>query len=194
MKVVFLDIDGVLNAECDFVDDSGNWIRNSPRVCTNSGESYNGISQRRVSRLKAILVSSGAKVVLVSSWKRWYDLYVRRLDDDHIGKYLVNSLSRKKVRIFDSTSRCEKHGFWRGDGILRWIGFWDAQHPEDPVESIVILDDEEFDYEAVGLDRYWLRTNYCGGSDEGGLLDRHVEAATKKLGERFSMPKDETDK
>lgn len=183
MKVVFLDVDGVLNSESDYVNPDGKTKKTAPRLHTNSGYVYNGISQRRVARLAKIVGDTGAKVVLTSSWKPYYILYREGRDDDHIGKYLVNALSRKKVRIFDTTAKCEGSSSLRGRGILTWIGRWNKDHPDDPVESIAILDDEWFDYDRIGLIPYLVKTDYDGPEGYSGLQDLHVEKAISLLNE-----------
>ena len=62
-KVIFLDIDGVLNADCDF----GGRSRPNPYVMSDSGYRYCGICKTHVRYLKEIVNRTEAKIVLVSS-------------------------------------------------------------------------------------------------------------------------------
>ena len=57
IKVIFLDVDGVLNdqasnSKCGF---------------------YTGIDDKKVKRLRAIVEATNAKIVLVSSWKKHWE-------------------------------------------------------------------------------------------------------------------------
>ena len=177
MRVLFLDIDGVLNADCDFVKAGGGNKKNAPYLHTDSGIEYMGISQPRVARLARIVGETGAKIVLVSSWKPWYEDYVHGRPDDHIGKYLVNSLSRKKLRVFGTTQRYEGSCLDRVGGIIGWMDAWKASHPEDPIDGYAILDDDDFDYHEYGLGSHWVRTYFEGAS--GGLTDEGAGEAIK---------------
>lgn len=190
MKVVFLDIDGVLNAESDFFNPNGSIKKTSPKLRTNSGLTYNGISQSRVARLARIVGETGARIVLTSSWKPYYILYRKGEDDDHIGRYLVNALSRKKLRIFDTTAANEASASRRGEGIARWIRIWNIKHEDDPIESISILDDEVFDYISEGLIGYLVKTDYYGFEGCSGLQDSHVEEAISTLDKKFIVAKE----
>ena len=53
MKVIFLDVDGIL-------------------TYINSGEQNEGIDETRVERLKEIVDETDAKIVIISSWKGYY--------------------------------------------------------------------------------------------------------------------------
>ena len=62
-KVIFLDIDGVLNSDCDF----GGKSKPNPRVYSDDGNSYCGICKSHVKVLKKIVDRRGAKLVLTLS-------------------------------------------------------------------------------------------------------------------------------
>ena len=182
MKFIFLDIDGVLNAESDICNPDGTSKKKAPRLHTTYGAVYTGIAQPRVARLKRIVDATGAKIVLVSSWKPYYMKYMRGQDDDHVGKYLVNALSRKKVRIFDTTLHAETRGDYnRGMGIVNWLHDWAERHPDEPVEGIVILDDEIFDYRWTGLMSYLCQSDYYAPAGKSGLTDEIADRAIDVL-------------
>ena len=176
MKVIFLDIDGVLNAEEDFYDENGNRKKIAPQLRTTDGEIYNGISQKRVSSLLKIVEATGAKIVLSSSWKDGYEDYVHGRPDNHIGKYLTNALGRKNLHVIGSTQRFEHNWVERAGGILKWIAAWNGHHPDDWVDGILILDDEDFRWEEFGLSPFWVETRYegRGGGLNDGLVDKCI--------------------
>lgn len=112
LKIVFLDIDGVLNCKTDF----------NKRVSCGKC-----LGMDKVDRLRTLLKLTGAKVVLSSTWRRY---------EDHC-KYL----RRHGVNFIDSTPLSVKES-WGGNYVRRGmeIDVWLKQHPE--VHRYVILDDD----------------------------------------------------
>lgn len=181
MKIIFLDIDGVLNAEEDYYSEDGSYRKGGAYVTTTNGERFRGVSQKRVKRLSEIVSATGANIVLCSSWKTLYEAYTAKRDDEHVGRYLSNALSRKKLRVLDTTLRFEENavGYDRGMAIKKWIADWDGRNPSDPIEAFAILDDELFDYQQLGLMGHLVKTEY----DEypGGLTDEKAAEAIRIL-------------
>ena len=86
MKIIFLDIDGVLNCE------------HSKSRCQN----WIGIDNKRVKLLRKIVDEIGAKIVLISSWKRKWERFDK--DNQHeVGNYLDRKLKRERLYIMDKT-------------------------------------------------------------------------------------------
>lgn len=143
MRVIFLDIDGVLNADCDF----GGKSKPNPYVTTEWGIRFSGICKTHVKHLKNIVDKTDAKIVLVSSWKNDYEDYIKHGYYNRIGKYLYNKLQKVGLRIFDTTLRYDfSYGSNRGYEISQWL----EEHPE--VDSWVVLDDEKFkDYDFLKI-------------------------------------------
>lgn len=158
MKVIFLDIDGVLNSHYTF-----------PQHRTPNG--YTGIEEKYVKLLKEIVDWTGADIVLTSDWKEGWD----PVRDNCLleGQYLTDKLATQQLQIFDKT-RDHSYGkglIGRGKGIKDYL----SKHN---VKSYVILDDNyfrDFDEELVS---HFIQTN-----DFYGLTENDVAKAIKILNE-----------
>lgn len=147
MKVIFLDIDGVLN--------------NHRTVCR-TPDGFVGISSNLTTRLREIVKATDAKIVLTSTWKEcWNKKYTLCKED---GKYLVRKLHHKGLEIIDKTEDAEGY-FYRGEGILSYI-------KENNIEKFVVLDDFEFDFKKCELLDHLVLTDPIEG-----LTDEDVEKA-----------------
>ena len=162
MRVIFLDIDGVLNADCDF----GGRSKPNPRI-----NGYCGICRSHVRSLKYIVDKTDAKIVLVSSWKNDYVDYLRTRSNN-IGKYLRNKLRQFDLEIYDTTLKYDfADGGARGYEISQWI----ADHPE--VDSWVVLDDVKFsDYDFLKITPHLVQTD-----EKWGLWSLPAHEAVYKL-------------
>lgn len=160
MKVIFLDIDGVLNNK---------WSRSR---C----DGYIGIDKAKVALLKIIVETTGANIVLSSTWRLGYAKGGGSLQ--HHIKYLKRKLQQFQLEVYDVTPDLGRMGFLRGQEIKKWIS-----EQIEPVTNIVILDDEEFDFEKEGLYKYLVHTSW--NDKNGGLNQSHVDNAIYILGERY---------
>ena len=146
MKVVFLDIDGVLNEE-----------KSRSRCC-----GYKGIDDKKVENLAKIVEETNAKIVLISTWKDdWRKTY--KAHQGMMANYLDKKLKKQGLAVFDKTENVDKaSGFHlsRGEGILQYF----ATHA---VEKYVILDDYQFDYDGCGLTENYVKTD----NENGGLTE-----------------------
>lgn len=181
MKVIFLDIDGVLNSDA--------MLKRKPYP---NCHGLTGIDKYAVKKLKAIVEATDAKIVLTSSWKKSFDIfkrnnykviysyiiehgfyYVEELEFAGVfGKYLSNKLYEEKLKVFDTTSKAEYgNSDKRGTGILNYI-------KENQVDNYVILDDEIFaDYrEKPEILNHLVLTDFLVG-----LTDEDVNKAIKIL-------------
>lgn len=152
MKVIFLDVDGVLNF-------AGTEAK-TPNGCM-------GIADTCVKKLKQIIDETNAFIVLISTWKREWNMDVEKCLPN--GKYLVKKLDRRGLHIMDKT---EDHIDDRGRGIADWL----KRHPN--VTDWVVLDDEVFDDYAsfVPIDKRIITSFVMG------LTDDDVQNAIKILG------------
>ena len=64
MKIIFLDIDGVLNSEKFSI-----WIHEHPEFCENGGHFW--IDPEKVEMVINLCEETGAKIVISSSWRGW---------------------------------------------------------------------------------------------------------------------------
>lgn len=157
LKLIFLDVDGVLNCS-------------STRDVLNG---YVGIEDRKVELLKQIVDVTKAKIVLISSWKElWFKEPRQKQEQDVSADYLDLKLKNKGLTIIDKTS---DFFLGRGEGIrayieqLKWMGI--------PVDKFVILDDGQFDYKKTKLTKNLIQTGFLSG----GLKEKHVKRAIEKL-------------
>ncbi len=165
-KIIFLDIDGVLNSDPYFQLNKGN------------GMGHTEISDFHLQMLAKIYHACDAKIVLTSSWRDVDDP-----DDPNVywvWEYLVGELARYNMEIVDKVPDLGESN--RPLEIKTWL---DKQENKDEIR-FVSLDDEwqKEDYEKYGLGDCLIKTEYyCRSVDEGGLQQWHVDEAIRKLKE-----------
>ena len=153
MKVIFLDIDGVLN-------------------CVETKEkckAYVGIDDKMVSWLKRIVEATGAQIVLSSSWKHDWEP-INKDAQNEFGFYVDRALKRHSLTAIDKTY--ESNSEHRGEGIIQWV----RTHE---VDSFIILDDEWYDFKELGLQSRVIKTEFY--NEHGGLRNEHVVLAIELL-------------
>ena len=136
MKVIFLDVDGVLNSIKDY-DEHYKDSENKPIL-------YDDVEERPLLLLKELVDKTGAKIVVSSSWRKIEKLYHK----------LGNALYEYGMRIYDVTPY--RYNKDRSDEIYEWL--YDKN-----IESFVILDDDNFKFEESGLGKYLIKTTYDDG-------------------------------
>ena len=161
MKVIFLDIDGVLN-----------YLRipeRAPSGCI-------GISDACCERLARIVAATDAKIVLTSTWKRDWEKGIPTEELPRDGQYLVNKLRKHRLTIYDKT--VDPSWAERGVGIINYLST-----VAYPVDSFIILDDERYDFKEQGLTDRWIQTKFVATDDfeEPGLQDKHINKAVRLL-------------
>ena len=102
MKIIFLDIDGVLNCQ-----GSSTYFGVAP-----------GIDEDKLLRLQRIIQATGARIVLTSSWKEDWQ------EKNAAGQYIDNVLASVGLSVFDKT---EDRVLNRGFGIQSWINSHNVQ-------------------------------------------------------------------
>lgn len=117
MKILFLDIDGVINSEDYAVY----------RYAAKMPDPDEFIDERAVAFLNYIIEETGAKVVLSSSWRGNVEETLDRL-----------KVAGFKYDFFDKTPYLgSRH---RGSEIQKWIDEYEKTN--EPLESYVIIDDD----------------------------------------------------
>lgn len=159
MKVLFLDIDGVLNSlaflqrvHCGGAAEGAKLRRYAPEVL---------IDVDAVARLNEVIKRSGAVCVVSSAWRVVHSL--ERLERalrfrGFIGT-LIGSTNEEGTWV-DHDDRIILEGFERHTEITDWLN---AHHHQ--VEAFAVVDDMEMG----PLSRWHVQTDF-----DDGLLDHHV--------------------
>ena len=122
MKIVFLDIDGVLNS------------REYDR--TRDKSKLTNIDETRIPFVKQIVEQTGAVIVLSSTWRMHWNNDKNKCDED--GLYMIDIFGKYGVEIYDKTPDL---GYFvdRPDEIKQYL----IELGEE-VESFVIIDDYRY--------------------------------------------------
>lgn len=156
MKVIFLDIDGVLNYE------------GYGRV-TSTGARF--VDPVLIKKLKKIIDCTGAKVVLSSTWRKGiYDMREGKNDttDARDVSELITELKKYGVEIFAVTPMLGM--VLRGDEIRAFLSEWRGEE----IDKFVIIDDIPIMYPYNSV---FVNTDY-----RKGITDSDVERAIAILG------------
>ena len=147
MRVLFLDIDGVLNSDP------------SRRGGKPTGGIL-GVDEDNLAVLQEIVRKSGAFVVITSTWKhRWGTPW-----QPGSMRYLMDKLRHYNIEIMGITTEAIPPE--RGKGIRRWLEY------HGPVESWAVLDDDIFpDYPQQAILPRLVKTNFY----RGGLTKDKVQ-------------------
>lgn len=168
MKVIFLDIDGVLNCT----------------HCKMKIDGFNFVMDEKIELLKQLVDRTGAKIVLSSTWRfGWAYMEASGEKDAFQQREIRHFLAlQEKLREFglelmDYTLVINEDMNHRGEEIDQWLREWKGE----PVESFVILDDLNGKYLRPYSDRL-VRTPI-----RKGLEQRHVDLAVKILGKPYVL-------
>ena len=141
IKIIFLDIDGVLNDST------------TTEKCGN----YTGIDKYCLARLKNIVNLTGAKIVLISTWKEhWEKDKNRKHLQDELANYLDMKFAEKGLEIYDKIDDFDGEWITRGKNVMEYI------KRENP-SNFVIIDDMSFDYAECGLKPFHVKINPLRG-------------------------------
>ena len=154
MKVIFLDIDGVLNSR--IYDRKRNWNENTD------------IDETRLPVLKSIVDRTEAVIVLSSTWRTHWDKDPALCGED--GEYINKTLAKYGLEIYSKTPDYGLCGE-RKDEITGWL-----TSAKEEIESFVILDDYAFGWDEL-FDNF-VKTNPNFGL---GLEEEHAGKAIKIL-------------
>lgn len=161
-RVIFLDIDGVLN--------SAFWNDSHQREISDGTL----IEEEKVSLLAELVRRTGAKIILHSGWRTWFDLELRPLRKE--AEKLLELLEKEGLRLDGATPdltteeirRTKKFSLVKAEEILSWI----RMHKE--VTGWVVLDD--LDLHNAQVEEHQVRPD-----PTAGLTAEDVEMAAEIL-------------
>lgn len=173
MKVIFLDIDGVL-------------------VHSNyKNQETKNIDESKIKLLKKIIEETSAKIVLTSNWRTPY------IENGKIYRqpeyYTLSSLLKKYgIDIYDQTplhklkflqtedlQKLDKPIKSRFDPITTRAGeIFTYLETNKEIQSFIIIDDEDSEWEYFDLDKNLIKTNY----HDKGLKEEHIRQIIEILG------------
>ena len=170
-RIIFLDVDGILT------------------YAGYKDKETTGIDIEKVELLREICVSTGAKVVISSSWRgtkkcvpECYFTLLHILAENYIEvlgdtPHIYAEFEGDIPELISLTTEEDlpnlkmKHGTGRATEVEAWLNTHD-------VESFVILDDTDYDWADYGFDRSWVQPSWF----EGGLQSSHVKKSIEILG------------
>lgn len=166
MKIIFLDIDGVLNTS----------ETNKKRSKEQRKYGVIGIEEEKIQILKIIIDETNAKIVLNSIW----NLDFRKEESKIIPETtkaidLMIKLKKYDLEIYDITkvdpNRSKKNQ----------IETYLKENPQ--IEFFIIIDDEIADLKAYADQNQLVKTNWFPSKENGdcGLCESHINEAVLKL-------------
>ena len=161
-KVIFLDIDGVLN--------SNFWNEDHQKEISDG--KY--IDTEKVKLLAKLVNRSDASIILHSGWRFWFDSDLKPMRPE--AGYLESLLGDEGISVAGMTPdltteeirKTKKFSKVKADEILMWL----KNHPD--VHSWVVLDDLEL--HNAEIEQHQVKTDA-----EHGLLETDVEKALEIL-------------
>lgn len=159
MKIIFLDIDGVLNSFEEYTAPSRMGFEWDPSVMHRCGIQLD-LHWDNVKKMNKLIEESGAKVVLSTSWRKgddiWWSNLLQTLEHFHLLPVIIDKTPDLKLN--------------RGDEVQAWLD----QHPE--TTHFVVFDDiNEFELTPKVLKNF-IQTNF-----QVGVTDEDIEKARKLL-------------
>lgn len=174
MKVIFLDIDGVLNTSRS--------TTTKKAVIVNMGDhtvGFNRFEPGCVERLNEITDATGAKFVISSTWRigcklnGTLELLYKHLKNEGVtGEVIDVTPLDKECGYINELFPSGSHGV-RGLEIQKWLN---DNHGKYSIEKFIMLDDSS--------DMYHLMSYlvYIKNGWMGGIQPEHVEESIKRLG------------
>ncbi len=178
MKVVFLDVDGVLNTSKTF--------ERVYQLFKNTGKKEIEIDPFRLEYLKRIIDKTNSKIVLSSTWRRFFTKENNKIIPiNEKGKLLFDMLNNYNIEIYDILSF--DNDINREGLIMDWLS-------KNEVDSFIIIDDEPSLFNIL-LDNL-IRTSKVKNNqmltnmdDCFGLCEYHIEEAKEMLKTKVKVKK-----
>ncbi len=166
MRLIFLDVDGVLNSA----------------LTKDRFKGMMGLDERFIMNLKKLVDKSNkvdeTKIVLTSTWRLGKNKDGNDIPEHYA--YLNERLRRHGLEIYDETPSIkysyDSYKGCRGREIMTWI----YQHRDMDITGMVIIDDVVYeDYKKYSLGSYFVKCDYF--SERGGFIEPLVDKALKRL-------------
>lgn len=178
MKVVFLDVDGVLNTSKTY--------ERVHRLFNNTGKKVLDVDDFRLEYLKKIIDETDSKIVLSSSWRRFFIKENNKIvPRNEKGKQFYDMLNKYNIEIYDILSFDSDIN--RERLIIDWLS-------KNEVDSFIIIDDEPSLFNIL-LDNL-IRTSKAKNNqmltnmdDCFGLCEYHIEIAKEMLKSKVKIKK-----
>lgn len=152
MKIIFLDIDGVLNS-----------VRYDRQRTVNQGN----IDETRLQLIKELVDETKALIVLSSSWRKHWEKDITKCDA--IGREINEVFAKYQLVIYGKTESLPSND--RAQEIRVWLG------RQGDIEEYVIFDDIAFGW-GDDLQDHLIKTNPRIGF---GLEEKHIQKAIELL-------------
>lgn len=159
MKILFLDIDGVLNSTQFYSNKSTEELLQEP---------FDGRSAHHV---KNIVKATDAKIVITSNWRGGWEKEADRCSKE--GQILNNFFKTYGLSIYDKTPVLPDR---RGAEIRAYLASC-----QEKITSYCIIDDNDFSWKKYRLHRHVVQTDF----ENGGLKEEHAKKAIDILNRRF---------
>ena len=182
MKIIFLDIDGVLNGYNKWtyrIISISKLLHIPVSIIRNTLKIFE-VKEKYVRRLSKIIKKTGAKIVMSSSWRQgyWNTPYEEMYEDQ---KKLHDLLDKYNLEVIDITPNSNNGK--REDEINQWLNVTKLT-----VDKFVILDDESFDLQSFVGKELVKTSNVIEGNminglpyEDTGLKRKHVKQAVMIL-------------
>lgn len=151
MKIIFLDIDGVLNSS-DYRKQLG--IQYFSEI----------IDRRKMPLLKKIVEETDAKIVLSTSWRKFWNEGGPQLDS--VGQHINEVFAEFGLSVYSKTPVLENAG--RNIEIKVWLD------EKRYVDGYVILDDKDFSW-SPDLRAHFIRTDLNGDGLEEAQAQETID-------------------
>lgn len=161
MKILFLDIDGVLNSTQFYNNKSTEDLILEP------------LDGRCVLHVKSIVDATDARIVITSTWRGGWEKEASRCSRE--GQILNRFFKLYGLSIYDKTPVLPGR---RGAEIRAYL---DAC-PEK-VTGYCIIDDNDFSWKKHHLHRHVIQTDF----EDGGLKEEHAKKAIEILNQRCGL-------
>ena len=149
MRIIFLDVDGVLNND-DTKERYNGWIGVDKKLLNNLKILYDKLNEKEET-----------KVVITSYWR--YEKIRKHHYSDGSYDYLLNLLKDANINVIGETPQDIISGSNRGREIFAWIILNMHKYK---ISNYIILDDEEFDFDKYDdIKSRFIQTNNINGLD-----------------------------